>query len=305
MLEDLSTPLLDAANAKLANPSLNCADIGSGIAAFYTAAAAGGEEAAVDTKYYPHRDSGTCLSDGLQPSWMSRTEIFNNVHDCCKNNFPWNTDCVAQSTPVTGVIFYPDTDSYYCKADGRQPPYMAKDQLFNNEEDCCKFNFSWLTVEDCVSTAAAPTTATSTTASTTTAGTTTSTTRASTTTAAKANADQPIPYDQSTLFFPLFESGITKCKNEGTPTSWLSLTDFKDTLSGCCRSYASNYDDCMTASTVTNQRYYPDFQTMSCLSEEEGTPGDWMTNDYFRWNEKRCCKSFFATAQSSSCSDLL
>jgi hypothetical protein len=344
MLDDTSTPLLDAANAKLVNPSLNCADIGGAVANY--AAAAGGE-ADVETEYYPHYDSSTCLSDGLAPSWLQNSEIFNNVNDCCTNNFPWNTDCVAQSTPVTGTVFYPDKGSYQCKSDGKQPPYMGAEQLFKNEEDCCKFHFSWIAVEDCISngiiaatattttsssattttastssstTTTASTsssTATTTTASTTTnAGTTTTTTRASTTTTTKATADQLIPVeaavdqpiipsDQSTLFFPLFESGITKCQNEGTPSSWLSVNDFKGTLSECCRSYASNYDDCMTASSATNERYYPDFETMSCLSEKEGTAGDWMTDDYFRWTEKRCCRSFFATAQSSTCSDLL
>jgi len=373
LTDDLNTPLLDAANAKLVNPSLDCADIGS----YHTVEAAAGGEAAVETEYYPHYDSGTCLSDGLAPSWLQNSAIFNNVNDCCTNNFPWSTDCVAKSTPApaagNGKIFYPATDLYGCKSDGKQPPYMSKDLLFKNEEDCCKYHFSWIAVEDCISngitatatTIASTTTATTTAgtttaamaASTTTAGTTTTSTTAaamaaSTTTAAgtttasttaaamaasastaasttttagtttttggtaattKAPTDQLIPVeaepiihsDQSTLFFPLFESGITKCQNEGTPTIWLSVNDFKGTLSDCCRTYASNYDDCMTVSTATDQRYYPDFQTMSCLNEKEGKPGDWMTEDYFRWTEKRCCRSFFATAQSSSCSDLL
>ena len=74
MLDDGSTPLLDAANAKLANPSIDCADMGNGVSASYLIAEAGGEaagEVAEDKpKFYPHFDSSTCLSDGLQPSWL-------------------------------------------------------------------------------------------------------------------------------------------------------------------------------------------------------------------------------------------
>ena len=364
MLDDGSTPLLDAANAKLANPSIDCADMGNGVSASYLIAEAGGEaagEVAEDKpKFYPHFDSSTCLSDGLQPSWLQAADISDNPNDCCRNNFPWNTDCVAQSTAIEGDIFYPASGSYSCKSDGKQPVYMAKDDLFNTEEDCCKYHFSWVAVEDCISNgkATTTTTTTTTTSSTTTSTTTTTTTsRAATTTKstattgtttitttkatagqvvpaettttkatvgqvvpaettttkatagqmvpAEATAGQPVPYDQSALFFPLFENGITKCQNEGTPTSWLSVNDFKSTLDECCRSYASNYDDCMTASYETDLRYYPDFQKMSCVSEEDGTPGNWMSDDYFRWNEKRCCKTFFASARSSSCSKLL
>jgi len=343
MLDDGSTPLLDAANAKLANPSIDCADMGNGVSASYLIAEAGGEaagEVAADKpKFYPHFDSSTCLSDGLQPSWLQATDISDNPNDCCRNNFPWNTDCVAQSTAIEGDIFYPASGSYSCKSDGKQPVYMAKDDLFNTEEDCCKYHFSWVAVEDCISNGKATTTTTTTSSTTTSTTTTTTTSRAATTTKstattgttttkatagqmvpaettttkatvgqmvpAEATADQPVLYDQSTLFFPLFENGITKCQNEGTPTSWLSVNDFKSTLDECCRSYASNYDDCMTASYETDLRYYPDFQKMKCISEEDGTPGNWMSDDYFRWNEKRCCKTFFASSRSSSCSKLL
>lgn len=334
LLDDGSTPLLDAANKKLADPSINCADMGVGAIATYDEAAGTTDEEAVETtKFYPHFDSSTCLSDGLQPSWLQASEIYDTVEDCCRNSFIWNTNCVAQSTPIEGVVFYPASGTYACKSDGKQPPYMSESDLFSNKEDCCEYHFSWV-LADCLS-GEATTTTTSTT--TTTTRTTTTTTRTTTTkstdnagtsattttkatagqvestkatttkaTTTKATAYQQVQDGQSPMFFPVFESGLTTCRSQidGTPASWLSVKDFKSTVSDCCRSYASNYDDCVTASYAA-VRYYPDFRTMSCVSEEAGTPEDWIAGDYFLWNEKRCCKAFFASAESSSCKNLL
>jgi chitinase len=305
MLDDGSTPLLDAANAKLVNPGINCADMGNGAITSYTAGAAG-EDAAEMPKFYPHFDSSICLSDGLQPSWLQASEIYDSAEDCCRESFKWNTDCVAQSTPITGVVFYPASGSYSCKSDGLQPAYMGEGDLFDNEEDCCAYHFSWVRVEDCIANGKVTTTTSTTTTTTTTSATTTTTTKATENQVVLAEADaQEVPSNQSNLFFPVFESGITKCQNEGTPPSWLSPNDFKSTLSECCRSYAANYDDCMAASYETDQKYYPDFQTMSCVRKEEGTPDIWMSGDYFRWSQRRCCRTFFASAQSSPCNDVL
>jgi len=315
MLDDGTTPLLDAANKKLADPSINCADMGVGAIATYEEAAAGAasEEAIESIKFYPHFDSSTCLSDGLQPSWLQASEIHDTVEDCCRNSFKWNTDCVAQSTPIEGVVFYPAaTGTYACLSDGKQPPYMSDSDLFNNEEDCCEFHFSWA-LADCLGngqTTTTSTTTTMTTKSTDTTGSTAATTTKATVgqleSTTKATTYQQVPDGQSPMFFPIFETGLTTCRSQidGTPASWLSVKDFKGTVSDCCRSYASNYDDCVTASYAA-LRYYPDFQTMSCVSEEAGIPGDWIAGDYFLWNEKRCCKAFFASAESSSCKDLL
>lgn len=334
ILDDGTTPLLDAANKKLADPSIDCASMGVGAIASYDEAVPGaeGEEAVETTKFYPHFDSSTCLSDGLQPSWLQASEIYDTVEDCCRNSFIWNTNCVAQSTPIEGVVFYPASGTYACLSDGKQPPYMSDSDLFSNKEDCCEYHFSWV-LSDCLS-GEATTTTTSTTTTTTTKSTTTTTkstdnpgtsatttakataaagqvesSKATTTTATtttKATAYEYVPDGQSPMFFPVFDSGLTTCRNDfdRTPASWLSVKDFKSTVSDCCRSYASNYDDCVSASYAA-VRYFPDFRTMSCVSEEAGMPEDWISGDYFRWSEKRCCKAFFASAESSSCKDLL
>ena len=464
LLEDGTTPLLDAANRKLEDPSIDCANMGNGGVASYESSdpnAGDGEVLQERTKFYPHYDSSTCLSDGLQPAWLQTSDIFDNVKDCCRSTFPWNTDCVAQSTPL-GVVFYPHHDSstclsdgkhpdwlptseqfsslkdccgtafkfnkdcvaqstpmsvvfyphhdsstclfdgkhpdwlptsekfsslkdccgtafpynkdcekqstpikgevfypasgtYKCLSDGKQPPYMSKDSLFNNEKDCCLKHFTWVDLEVClangketttstttssttattkwtststtstkattVATQASTTSTTRTTATSTKATTvatqasTTSTTRTTTsstkgsTTAAKSTEVTPTqparPNAQSTLFYPLFEEGITTCQNDGNRPRWMRKKDLKKTLSECCQAYASDYDDCMAVSSESNERFFPDFQTMSCVNERYVSPEDWMSDSYFRWNRRRCCKEFFASAESSSCSGIL
>ena len=90
LMPDLSTPLLDAANAKLLNPDLDCASLD--LSAYvkeviseahpdspgYAAAAAGTGQASL-TVYYPVYDVALCFNDGLEPDWMKADEMFGTL----------------------------------------------------------------------------------------------------------------------------------------------------------------------------------------------------------------------------------
>lgn len=89
LMPDLSTPLLDAANAKLLNPDLDCASLD--LSAYVkeviseahpdspgSAAAAGTGQASL-TVYYPVYDVALCFNDGLEPDWMKADEMFGTL----------------------------------------------------------------------------------------------------------------------------------------------------------------------------------------------------------------------------------
>ena len=91
LMPDLSTPLLDAANAKLLNPDLDCASLD--LSAYVkeviseahpdspgsAAAAAAGTGQASLTVYYPVYDVALCFNDGLEPDWMKADEMFGTL----------------------------------------------------------------------------------------------------------------------------------------------------------------------------------------------------------------------------------
>ena len=85
LMPDLSTPLLDAANAKLLNPDLDCAslDLSDSIGTVIGEARpdnGGNANAGVpEIAYYPSFNTGSCLHDGLQADWLKKSDIFSTV----------------------------------------------------------------------------------------------------------------------------------------------------------------------------------------------------------------------------------
>lgn len=78
LMPDLSTPLLDAANAKLINPNLDCASLGH--SADTTSAVIGGDAEAGNTSsesYYPHFDTSSCSR--LAPDWFQESDVFESA----------------------------------------------------------------------------------------------------------------------------------------------------------------------------------------------------------------------------------
>ena len=85
MNDDLSTPLLDAANAKLLDPNLDCANLNLSdivVAAMSEAKPNGDGNAVTDIVLYPSFDSQKCLHDGLQSDWLRPSDLFNNAQVC-------------------------------------------------------------------------------------------------------------------------------------------------------------------------------------------------------------------------------
>lgn len=104
LMPDLSTPLLDAANAKLHDPDMDCAslDLSTQIVAVMaemhpgvpeaTGGSDGGSDAgssAPEVIYYPDYGGQKCKNDGQQAGWLNPADLSNSVEVsiCCAPNF--------------------------------------------------------------------------------------------------------------------------------------------------------------------------------------------------------------------------
>ena len=84
LMPDLSTPLLDAANAKLLNPDMDCAslDLSEAIAELVGEAhpmSAGAHAGLPDIAYYPDHSGAVCLNDGNDPDWLKDADRFGTL----------------------------------------------------------------------------------------------------------------------------------------------------------------------------------------------------------------------------------
>ena len=151
LMPDLTTPLLDAANAKLLDPSLDCAslDLSDYIKEIVSEAhppqqlilddAEGNSvsiipQVQVSSVWYANFSDGVCLNDGKEPNWLKDEELYDTVQDCCAEKFNWNDKCVEMSpdsspVEVAAVVEIQTLDTYYpssigiaqCLNDGNQP----------------------------------------------------------------------------------------------------------------------------------------------------------------------------------------
>ena len=75
ILEDKSTPLLDAANKKLEDPSVDCSAMSDADALVSKQK----DENAGPSYWYPVYDGSTsCADDGNQPSYLKLSDLFEN-----------------------------------------------------------------------------------------------------------------------------------------------------------------------------------------------------------------------------------
>lgn len=124
MLDDKSTPLLDAANKKLENPYLNCSVMSDADALV----SKGNSNDAGPSYWYPlHDGSNSCTDDGNQPSYYKLSDMFSNEEDCCAKHFSWSNDCISRDASVstdqdTGPsLYYPKFDGLgICVNDGNE-----------------------------------------------------------------------------------------------------------------------------------------------------------------------------------------
>jgi chitinase len=78
LMDDLSTPLLDAANAKLVNPSLDCSTMSDADAMMGKNANTSENEG--PSLYYPLFDGdNSCVNDGNQPSYYTSSDLFEKI----------------------------------------------------------------------------------------------------------------------------------------------------------------------------------------------------------------------------------
>ena len=74
-MEDKSTPLLDAANKKLEDPSIDCSTMSDADALTIKKK----DENAGPSYWYPlHDGSNSCTDDGNQPSYYKLSDLFDN-----------------------------------------------------------------------------------------------------------------------------------------------------------------------------------------------------------------------------------
>ena len=90
-MEDLSTPLLDAANAKLSNPSLDCSNM-----THVSSAENNEKDQNSSYLYYPLFDgSSSCVNDGSQPSHYSSSDMFDNKEVSAYDNSKLCVACTS------------------------------------------------------------------------------------------------------------------------------------------------------------------------------------------------------------------
>lgn len=73
-MPDLSTPLLDATNAKLLDPTLDCAD-----GLFNVLGISSGSEPKEEPMYYPDYSAQSCLADGNHPAHLQAKDRFHTA----------------------------------------------------------------------------------------------------------------------------------------------------------------------------------------------------------------------------------
>ena len=105
---DLSTPLLDAANAKLLNKDLDCASLGlstyiadavegvfTGLSVTGGDGEGGGHGSVPTVVVYPSFARAICLSDGEQANWLQPSDMHNNVQVSCLIDWCISASCVS------------------------------------------------------------------------------------------------------------------------------------------------------------------------------------------------------------------
>jgi len=297
LMPDLTTPLLDAANAKLLDPTLDCASLDASNYIGIEAAIEGGTtiEAEVANLYYPNSDSATCLNDGLEAEWILDKDKYSSLTACCMAHFSWNNDCVssgeladavAELEDQTGVIWYSSTTAPECLSGGNQPSYYDLDSLHSTAEACCNVHYTG-SYYDCIARSYA----------------------AASSSGSTSDADNVLPLPVATptvaetsveesimqvtdKFFPVFgDDGTTRCMT-GMPPSWMSINDMKATKGDCCHSYTLSYNN----NECLSNPYYPIFKDQKCLND--GNHPAWMAGDYLFYSQEKCSSIFEAISSS-------
>jgi chitinase len=170
VMDDFSTPLLDAANNRLNNPDVLCDGGSSGPQVpteFPTVPNYSG-------LWYP--EAGTCVeSNGSLPSWIDAADTSESKEECCNLHFPSTNGCMdaerdndddddddnsivskptARPTniPLTNILpedalYYPnygkDGANVECLHDGKIPSWISTNMLKTSNYECCNTYFPY------------------------------------------------------------------------------------------------------------------------------------------------------------------
>jgi chitinase len=168
VMDDFSTPLLDAANNRLNNPDVTCEGGSAGPkvpTSFPT-------EPNYSGFWYP--EAGTCVeSGGSLPSWIDADDISESKEECCDLHFPSTNGCVENDRPNNDegddtpankptakptkmplnsnlpddALYYPDYGNDGTKAEclhgGTIPSWMNRNMLKTSSYDCCTTYFPY------------------------------------------------------------------------------------------------------------------------------------------------------------------
>eukprot|EP00804_Cyclotella_cryptica_P012777 CCRYP_010560-RD/>CCRYP_010560-RD protein AED:0.28 eAED:0.28 QI:394/1/1/1/0.91/0.84/13/21/1008 len=245
LMEDLSTPLLDAANEKLSNPSLDCSNMTD-----VSLSSNNEEDQNASYLYYPLFDgSSSCVNDGNQPSYYSLSDMFDNKEDCCEKHFSWTSECLDSSDMVDGndeqngpvsSLYYPLFDGVgSCVNDGNQPPHYSSSDMFDNKEDCCEKHFSWNS--NCVSLSSA------------------SIDSSSTTTTAATSISSSSSKGALPMYYP--KEGF--CVNDGNQPSYLTPSELFETEEDCCLYHYSWNSNCLNLENAMIESSSPPITTIT------------------------------------------
>lgn len=180
IMDDLSTPLLDAIDVRLNNPETRCD--GSSDASsnpppppppppptkaptqkpvqqqtpetpkptFHTNDG-GDEETLGDDRFYPHFESDGCRNDSNAPNYIS-DNMLSTVNECCETYFPYDWIEQCKTNSLDHHPFYPNFRTQTCVNDGKQESYMVGDYLNENHWLCCHnfYSYSEELLEGCL-----------------------------------------------------------------------------------------------------------------------------------------------------------
>lgn len=154
LLEDLSTPLLDAVNDRLNYPGVRC-DLNAVEAGAMV-------EQKEDASWYPDQSFGFCLNDGKHlEKFISPALVYGSAETCCKDFYTFNNDCKSHSLDprisgkwVEGVTqgdpWYPVDSLKFCLNDGKHVEnFISFGRMYGSAKACC--NDVYKSNDDCES----------------------------------------------------------------------------------------------------------------------------------------------------------
>ena len=168
----------------------------------------------------------------------------------------------------SGIVYYPVYGKDRCLSDGNEPSWLGRDAKFDNPEDCCAENFSWVE-EKCLanSPAIAPP-------------------------VVEEIVDEVIPEEIniSALYYPS-QNGYV-CVNDGLQPSWMTVDEMFSKESDCCERHYPDRDCLGKSGQMKPKLWYPSTDGVMCVSDRKQP--SWMSLDSMFQTEAECCAFHYA-----------